>query len=752
IIPFFFLFPLLVLGRSPFSPIFSPSEHSASFLLSISIGAPLSPLLPIAGDCFSSSSLPICFVLLTLQLVRISDHFTCCLVRSLWLPYELVLFCVLQMPVAKLKAANTADAMKSEDGNDSLDTFIRQAMGKEPLLSFPRTNDNPVQWIQLLQALDQQQDGPGWPLLTPLKVQMQKCDKCSREFCSSINYRRHTRVHHRLKKLDKDTAKNRNLLGAFWDKLCEDEAKEILSFKDVALEELSGSSIIKALMALNRKQGFSPLPLHCLRAGITLSDIIQGRFRYPLSSEELFSILDDASEKTFLCGAAILMQKYIFDGEASKTGLETKNVVACTSFLVEQKLVKAWLADKDAEALRCQKLLVEEEEAAQRRQAEILERKRQKKLRQKEQRAKEQQQDEKADTEETNDETSEALAETPCSTACSTDLHDVEMLQYPCSSSSEPLELADHDEDLDLESQIRYRVGTADQGRDHIPERQAVQGTNRRHVARRHLPQKSQWNHVPNGFHASGNKYNGTLAHGTYRESRSVAMVNGNRKWTRKPRVDHAGETLKPRLEREVTVSQQDQANKRQVLIGSISVAIESSGPQNSNTVEQQVPKKSNVQDKYTRADRPVVKQWRPVSRNGSKVQLQQDESCIVESQVDDASLRSSPGQVLADGPLQEEGLVHPERLQFSSQAAKALLAERWKQALATEHVKLVLAPILEPSKAGHQNGKSSGAHTKPSEGTSVDVSGSGVKANKFRGRPDKGVKLKYIPKQRTLS
>lgn len=44
---------------------------------------------------------------------------------------------------------------------------------------------------------------PGWPLLTPLKVQMQKCDKCSREFCSTINYRRHIRVHHRLKKLDK---------------------------------------------------------------------------------------------------------------------------------------------------------------------------------------------------------------------------------------------------------------------------------------------------------------------------------------------------------------------------------------------------------------------------------------------------------------------------------------------------------------------------------------------------------------------
>ncbi|CAN0902795.1 hypothetical protein LINGRAHAP2_LOCUS22198 [Linum grandiflorum] len=673
------------------------------------------------------------------------------------------------MPVAKLKAANTTDVMKSEEGNDSLDTFIRQAMGKEPLLSFPRTNDNPVQWIQLLQALDQQQDGPGWPLLTPLKVQMQKCDKCSREFCSSINYRRHTRVHHRLKKLDKDTTKNRHLLGAFWDKLSEDEAKEILSFKDVALEELTGSSIIKSLMALNRKQGFSPLPLHCLRAGITLSDIIQGRFRYPLSSEELFSILDDASEKTFLCGAAMLMQKYIFDGEASKTGLETKNVVACTSFLVEQKLVKAWLADKDAEALRCQKLLVEEEEAAQRRQAEILERKRQKKLRQKEQRAKEQQQEEKADIEETNDGTSESPSEPPCSTACSNDLHDVEMLQYACSSSSEPLELADHDGELDLESQIRYRVDAADQGRDrdYIVERQTGQGNNRRHVARRHIPQKSQWNQVPNGFHASGNKYNGT-----YRDSRPAAMVNGNRKWTRKPRMDNGGETSKPRLEREVTVSQQDHANKRQVLIGSISVAIESSSQQNSNSdnqTDQQVPKKSNVQEKYSRADRdrPPVKQWRPVSRNGSKVQPQQDENAVRESHVDDAAGKSEYQPLSSDASLRSSpgngSLVEHERFQFSSQAAKALLAERWKQAMATEHVKLVLAPILEPSKAStaslQKNGyigttMSSDVDTKASEGTSsVDVgSGGGKAGGKFRGRPDKGVKLKYIPKQKTLS
>lgn len=60
------------------------------------------------------------------------------------------------MPVAKLKASNTTDVVKVEEGNESLDTFIKQAIGKEPLLSFSRNGDSTVQWIQLLQALDQQ--------------------------------------------------------------------------------------------------------------------------------------------------------------------------------------------------------------------------------------------------------------------------------------------------------------------------------------------------------------------------------------------------------------------------------------------------------------------------------------------------------------------------------------------------------------------------------------------------------------------
>lgn len=57
------------------------------------------------------------------------------------------------MSVAKLKASGTPDVMKSED---RIDTIIRQAIGKESFLSFPRASDSPMQWIQLLHALDQQ--------------------------------------------------------------------------------------------------------------------------------------------------------------------------------------------------------------------------------------------------------------------------------------------------------------------------------------------------------------------------------------------------------------------------------------------------------------------------------------------------------------------------------------------------------------------------------------------------------------------
>ncbi|XP_065869489.1 uncharacterized protein [Euphorbia lathyris] len=636
---------------------------------------------------------------------------------------------------------------------------------------------------------------------------MQKCDKCSREFCSSINYRRHIRVHHRLKKLDKDSAKNRDLLGTFWDKLSEDEAKELLSFKDVSLEEVPGSSIIKSLMALIRRPGFSSLPQYCLRAGSVLLDIIQARpSRFPMSSEELFSILDDASEKTFLCGTAVSMQKYIFDGEAGKIGLETKNLIACTSFLVEQKLVKAWLADKDAEALRCQKLLVEEEEAAQRRQAELLERKRQKKLRQKEQKAKELRQGE-ADLEERIDDTLEAVTSADLScllTTSGSNMQGLEAMSDQILSTLEPLHLPSSDEDVDVEIQTGAGSGYSDSGASHNVDRRMVQRNSRRHVAARwHLSPKSQWNHMQNGFHTNQNSQAPKLStgqkHGTQRDLKSVSAMNGTRKWSRKAKTDYNGDSLKTRSQKQ-TVSQSDENKKHELLIGSISVTLGNCSHQDCDNFngaredcisEHPVPKKNNLQDKHSRPDsahyvsnRSTIKLWRPVSRNGIKETVAVEHSAR-ESQVngdtckgDDHTPFSENCLSLSSGNVSYCGTENcfpglqdclpAGGMQFSCQAAKAFLAERWKEAIATEHVRLVLSPDVKTSECdgiqndntvvlSHSSDIRKGVLIGNAENQLVDAvvlesSTVGAGKTKFRTKPEKGVKLKYIPKQRTIT
>uniref|UniRef100_A0A6N2KC38 C2H2-type domain-containing protein n=1 Tax=Salix viminalis TaxID=40686 RepID=A0A6N2KC38_SALVM len=697
------------------------------------------------------------------------------------------------MPVVK-PVNSITDVMRPDEGNDSsLDTFIRDTIGKQPLLSFSRPNDNPVQWIQLLHALDQP-DYPGWPLLTPLKVQMQKCSKCSREFCSSINYRRHLRVHHRLKRLDKDSAKNRDLLGAFWDKLSEDEGKEILSFKDVTFEvspidfvelvEVPGSSIIRSLTTVIRKPGISSLTQSCWRAGSTLLDLVQGRpSRFPLSSEQLFSILDDASEKTFLCGTAVLIQKYIFDGGAGKIGLETKNIVACTSFVVEQKLINAWLAEQDAEALRCQNLLVEEEEAAQRRQVELLERKRQKKLRLKEQKEKEQRLDDKVDDKECIEDTLEAVpqAEQSCPLAISdSDSLGSETLPDDVPSSLEPLQLPRTDEDFDLENHMGCGGG-----------RSMLQGKSYRHVvvAQWHAPLKSQWNHLSYGFHANQNSHApkpGTKQkHGNQRDFnfKPGTVMNGNRKWSRKPKPEYNGESLKDRVQKEV-VTGLDHDKKGEVLIGSISVTLgdcshdggnNSDGVRDDCLVEHEILKKKNVQEKHYRPDlvqcgssRSTVKLWRPVSRNGMKGQMI-IENVSRECQHDsidgkgedqifnDSSLRSCAMDNTFGGMENDSlpGRLLPGVMQFTSHEARAFLAERWKEAIAAEHVKLALPPGNQMA-TNHSLDISKHNDISSAENQSVDVeaqesSTSGADRAKYKTKPDNGVKLKYIPKQRTI-
>ncbi|KAK7315067.1 hypothetical protein VNO77_33599 [Canavalia gladiata] len=686
------------------------------------------------------------------------------------------------MPVAKLKASGTPDVMKTED---RIDTIIKQAIGKEPFLSFPRANESPVQWIQLLHALDQQgvsnsfSEFPGWPLLSPLKAQLQKCDKCSREFCSPINYRRHIRVHHRLKKLDKDYTKTRDLLGAYWDKLSVEEAKEVLSFEHVMLEEVPGSSILKALTTLILKQAFSSLPQYYLRAGAALLDIVQSKpSSFPISSQELFSILDDASEKTCLWGTAVSMQRYVFDGDAEKIGLEPKNLVACTSFLLEQKLVKAWLADKDAEALRCQKQLVEEEEAAQKRQAEILERKRQKKLRHKEQKSREQRHKEEAEIKGNTKITVKALSQAEASL----DTYNFEARTPDTFADNAPFQCPEISVDVGGDTLSGHDFVTSQN-----TEKQSAHGHNQCiAVARRQGLPKSPWD-VANSLHTNQNspisKLEAGQKYGTHRDQRASALVNGSKVWSRKPKTEIDKAVLKTMKEKE-----SDQVKNQEVLIGSISVNLGNCSQSEGNMVASQedcmaenLAKQSSPRDKSRKPDlvmssnnRLTVKHWRPVSRLETK-----DPSPVQRGGAEaDAVHRPGDGQNLSDPSCLRLSSINGSDIgfeddfshlvgrmdrgsfQFSSHAAKVFLAHRWKEAISSNHVKLVVSPDSGPPGCQEmQDFKIAACQSSDVDRCNILVNAenglpatSKVTQSKPRLKSEKGTKIKYIPKRKTTT
>ncbi|KAL6593050.1 hypothetical protein ACP70R_049136 [Stipagrostis hirtigluma subsp. patula] len=520
---------------------------------------------------------------------------------------------------------------------------------------------------------------PGWPLFSPPKVQLEKCAKCSREFCSSINFRRHTRVHRRTLKLDKDFHKNRDHIAAFWDKLTVDEAETILSLSDVIVEGVTGSSVLTALTAWMCKPGYASLPVAYARAGGELLDLIQTKasLQLHISSNELFSVLDEASENTFLCtNTAACIQKFLFDGEADKVATELKNVVACASYMLEQKLVEAWSADKAAEALRCQKLLVEEEEAAQKRQSELMERKRMKKLRQKEQRLKDlKDEDVKVHLPEIEDEATDSPVIQSLEAISDPDLYE------PADSHYLRFQTQD---DNGLNAGLSVQDASCDLGHE--------TSTGQQVISTHHIG--TTGNLAQNSF-ASGpavaSKHPALGRHPNYRDPNVCTTANRNKTWEWKVRANTEKQHPKPELyihdECDMVLSK----NSR-VLIGSISVAIEDG----SDHLQDLGHSKHDPTPPSSQAiSQSVIKVIRPIrhEKNGNEgvphnygnIMLAAENTCSGVTTDGNSSSTCSSADLAGGGHLQHT--------MFSSKEATAFLSQRWKDAIAADHVKLVLCP-----------------------------------------------------------
>ncbi|CAM8979475.1 unnamed protein product [Rhodiola kirilowii] len=239
-------------------------------------------------------------------------------------------------------------------------------MGSNETPSFEWPSQNPVKLSNILNAL-YPEELPDFPLLTP--VRQFNCTLCPWKFYSTMNVTRHLHIHDQdwsqngAKKRvpfkefwDESSMKKRPSVKEFWDKLSSKAFKDIVSFKDVDLKGLPGYIIVHEA---SRLKPDIRLPAEYLKARKRLLEIVRfERPEFPISSDEFFGILDETSEHSFLCSD--MDESYedsIFYEGAEHIVPEHENLVASISFLLEKKLVKAWL----------QSSLVKEEEDAKRR-------------------------------------------------------------------------------------------------------------------------------------------------------------------------------------------------------------------------------------------------------------------------------------------------------------------------------------------------------------------------------------------------
>ncbi|GAU51078.1 hypothetical protein TSUD_291130 [Trifolium subterraneum] len=513
-----------------------------------------------------------------------------------------------------------------------------------------------------------------------------------------------------------------------------------------------------------------------MRAGVALLDILQSKASsFPIPSRELFSILDDASERTFLLGTAVSMQKHVFHGGAGKIGVQPRNIVACISFLLEQILVKAWLADKDAEALRCQKQLVEEEEAAQKRQAEVLKRKRQKKLRQKEQRAREQRQKLEEETKGNVDSTLKTLS--PAETFL--DTYDFEAQNPEEFTNNTPshvlFQFPDVNEGKDGDTPSGLAFGS-----DQIVEKAERELDHPcRAVTRWQEPPKSLQRTVVSDLHTNKNPPILTpeviQRYGTCNDHREDAMVNAGKALNRKP---------KPEMD--IAKTEPDPVKNHEVLIGSISLNLGKCSQSEGNVVAAQedssvenVDSQNSSQDKPKKPDlvksgnnQATVETSTPVSQfetkdsftvqsHGTEVDAaSRDEGCQNLSKLASDGTDAGFKKIISN----LVGHVDPGKFQFNSQAAKAFLAQRWEEALSSNHVKLVISYDSEPpgsQQAGSQeihdlevvlacesSDGDDGCSNIPAKTVNKLLSTTKASKSKRRGKSKKGTNYKYIPKE----
>lgn len=275
------------------------------------------------------------------------------------------------------------------------------------------------------------------------------------------------------------------------------------------------------------------------------------------------------------------------------------------------------------------------------RQAQILERKRQKKLRQKEQKARERLENDaeiNGNISSTGDDVSPGEASL---TTCDFEAHSAgvfadhdssPLVTYHCPDTNVGV---DNDTDQNVErrtSQGGTRSGY-DCDSDQNVERQSSPGHHHRRTmaARRQGLPKSQRT-IATGLYASQNsqmsKFGVIQKYRNNRDQRAAPVVNSCKVWSRKPKAETDAVVIKAGLPKELGNSK-----NHEVLIGSVSVKLGNCSQSQGDLVTSQADSLvENLTEQITTQEKPIkpdsfqggnsrlrVKLWRPVSQHGAK-------------------------------------------------------------------------------------------------------------------------------------
>lgn len=273
-------------------------------------------------------------------------------------------------------------------------------------------------------------------------------------------------------------------------------------------------------------------------------------------------------------------------------------------------------------------------------------------------------------------------------------------------------------------------------------------------------------------------------------DSRAANTLNNKKVWSRKLKPEKEVKNLNFRIHEAFSPAGPDK--KRELLIGSIAVSLQNpchpedtdnlGKIENGHRVDCQV-QKQDIHSLSSRPDtlqcstnQPRGKLWRPVSRNGVKDSVLENGNRAFEG--DENAAMKGDSQTLADEDLlisarvnggyhgneessAQAGAENPGNSEFSSHSARAFLAERWKEATAADHVKLLLLPESEPPGSPETQTDCQGApefgersilgnaENRIVNGGNFGSLASGIAKVGNRVKLDKNFKKKYIPKQR---